>query len=299
MQVNRLFQIIYILLENKVVTSKELAEKFEVSQRTIYRDIETLSGAGIPIYMSKGKGGGISILPDFILNKAVLTEEEKLEILSSLTAFNAVTSLESNNKNIINKLKNILGDNNKNWIEVDFSNWGNAEKEKEIFNKVKYAVLNKNVLEFFYMNGKGENIHRRVYPIKLYFKGQSWYLYGYCTLREDFRFFKLRRLKNLDILSETFNIEEPKNIFSKESYYKEDFIALTLKISSKMAYRVYDEFEEFQEVDEGFIIKTNYPKGEWLMNYIASFGAECIVLEPQCLIEEIKNRFTKILENYS
>ena len=90
MQINRLFEIIYILLDKKTVTSKELAELFEVSSRTIYRDIETLSSAGIPVYMSKGKGGGISLLPGFVLNKAVITDEEKEDILSSLKAVNAV-----------------------------------------------------------------------------------------------------------------------------------------------------------------------------------------------------------------
>ena len=72
-QINRLFEIVYILLEKQTVTAAELSQRFEVSSRTIYRDVETLSQAGIPIYMSKGKGGGISLLPDFILNKAVLT----------------------------------------------------------------------------------------------------------------------------------------------------------------------------------------------------------------------------------
>lgn len=91
MQINRLFQIIYILLENKVVTAKALAERFNVSVRTIYRDIENLSSVGVPVYMSKGKGGGISILPDFVLNKALLTQEEKQDILSSIRAVSAVS----------------------------------------------------------------------------------------------------------------------------------------------------------------------------------------------------------------
>lgn len=173
MQVNRLFEIIYILLDKKVVTAKELAERFEVSQRTIYRDIETLSTAGIPVYMSKGKGGGISILPEFVLNKAVLTEEEKLEILSSIKAVNAVSFDDSDIEKVLKKLNNILGENDTDWIEVDFSNWGNAEREKEIFNILKSAILSKRIVNFDYMSGKGENIKREVYPLKLYFKGQS------------------------------------------------------------------------------------------------------------------------------
>lgn len=80
MQINRLFEIVYILLEKEKVTARELAERFEVSTRTVYRDIEALSCAGIPVYMSKGKGGGVSLLPGFTLNKAVITEGEKAEI---------------------------------------------------------------------------------------------------------------------------------------------------------------------------------------------------------------------------
>lgn len=126
-QINRLFEIIYILLENKIVTAKQLAERFEVSQRTIYRDVETLSSAGIPIYMSKGKGGGISILPEFILNKAVLTEVDKSEILSSLRAVNAVHLNDIDTDKVLKKLNNLFGVTNTDWIEVDFTTWGNAE----------------------------------------------------------------------------------------------------------------------------------------------------------------------------
>ena len=104
MQINRLFEIVYILLEHQCMTAKELANRFEVSVRTIYRDIDVLSAAGIPIYMTRGKGGGISLLPNFILNKTVLTESEKTEVLSALHAVQAVNSNES--KTVIHRLSN-------------------------------------------------------------------------------------------------------------------------------------------------------------------------------------------------
>ncbi len=300
MQVNRLFEIIYILLDKKVVTAKELAERFEVSQRTIYRDIETLSTAGIPVYMSKGKGGGISILPEFVLNKAVLTEEEKLEILSSIKAVNAVSFNDSDIEKVLKKLNNILGENDTDWIEVDFSNWGNAEREKEIFNILKSAILSKRIVNFDYMSGKGENIKREVYPLKLYFKGQSWYMYGYCKIRDDYRFFKLRRIKDLCISKETFNIKFLKNIMKKDNIYEGKFIILKMRISSKMAYRVYDEFENFQQLQDGsFIVEIKYPKGQWIFNYIYSFGEECEVLEPEEIRKEVKDKIKKMLLNYS
>ena len=300
MQVNRLFEIIYILLDKKVVTAKELAERFEVSQRTIYRDIETLSTAGIPVYMSKGKGGGISILPEFVLNKAVLTEEEKLEILSSIKAVNAVSFNDSDIEKVLKKLNNILGENDTDWIEVDFSNWGNAEREKEIFNSLKSAILSKRIVSFDYMSGKGENIKREVYPLKLYFKGQSLYMYGYCKIRDDYRFFKLRRIKDLCISKETFNIKFLKNIMKKDNIYEGKFIILKMRISSKMAYRVYDEFENFQQLQDGsFIVEIKYPKGQWIFNYIYSFGEECEVLEPEEIRKEVKDKIKKMLLNYS
>lgn len=300
MQVNRLFEIIYILLENNIVTAKELAERFEVSQRTIYRDIEILSTAGIPVYMSKGKGGGISILPNFILNKAILTEEEKSEILSSIRAVNAISFNDSEPEKVLRKLNNILGENDSDWIEVDFSNWANAEREKETFYNLKSAILSKKVVRFDYSSGKGENINREVCPLKLYFKGQSWYVYGYCRIRNDYRFFKLRRIKDLYISEERFNIKAPKNIRKEDNIFNDEFITLKMRISSKMAYRIYDEFEYFKKLDDGsFIVTIEYPKGEWLFSYISSFGEECEVLEPQEMRKEIKNKIRKMLLNYS
>lgn len=300
MQVNRLFEIIYILLEKKLVTAKELAERFEVSQRTIYRDIETLSTAGIPVYMSKGKGGGISILPEFILNKAVLTEKEKLEILSSIRAFNAISFNAEEPEKVLRKLNNILGENDTDWIEVDFSHWGNAEKEKQTFNNLKSAILSKKIVSFDYMSGKGENINREVYPLKLYFKGQSWYMYGYCKIRDDYRFFKLRRIKDLCISKETFNLKAPVNIIKEDNIYEGEFVTLKMRISSKMAYRVYDEFENFKKLQDGsFIAEIKYPKGQWIFSYISSFGEECEVLEPEEVRKEVKEKIKKMLFNYS
>ena len=150
------------------------------------------------------------------------------------------------------------------------------------------------------MSGKGENINREVYPLKLYFKGQSWYMYGYCKIRCDYRFFKLRRIKDLCISKETFNIKLPKTTMRKENIYEDKFITLKMRISSKMAYRVYDEFEKFKQLEDGsFIAEIKYPKGEWIFSYISSFGEECEVLEPEEIRKEVKDKIKKMLLNYS
>ena len=187
MQINRLFEIIYILLNKETVTSKELAERFEVSARTIYRDIDILSAAGIPIYTEKGRNGGISLLHDFVLNKTVLTQEERNDILSSLKAVSAVGADRTDTA--LKKLGAMFGGGADSWLEIDFSSWADYRKTAETFEIIKAAIINKQLIEFEYFSGSGERTEREAEPLKLCFKGGSWYLYAYCRFRNDFRFF--------------------------------------------------------------------------------------------------------------
>ena len=274
-----------------------MAERFEVSPRTIYRDVETLSSAGIPVFMSKGKGGGISILADFVLNKAVLTEEEKTDVLSSMKAVGAINFNKTDSA--LNKLSSLFGEKNSDWIEVDFSSWYNSEKESETFHDIKSAILSKKVINFTYSSGKGERTSREVEPLKLCFKGMSRYLYAYCILRQDFRFFKLSRIKDLVITEKYFDRIVTSPVFKTDNMFKEQYITLKLKLSPNMAFRIYDEFDNYtREPDGSFIIQTNYPVGEWLFSYIASFGSNCEVLEPLDIRNKIKEEFQKTLNHY-
>lgn len=298
MQINRLFEIIYILLEKKKVTSSELAKHFEVSSRTIYRDIETLSQAGIPVYMSKGKGGGISLLPDFILNKAVLTEQEKADIMSALKAVNAVNF--THDDSVFKKMDSMLGNSSSDWIEVYFSNWGNSQNEAENFKLLKNAVLEKNIITFMYASGKYEKTIRKVFPLKLVFKGAAWYLYGFCTVREDYRFFKLRRIDSLVIADEKFTMSAPEIIFPEWKADKHKFIKTKFEISEKMAFRIYDEFNDFELLDNGnFLCEIMLPDINTICTYAASFGEYCKIIEPVEAYNELKNKIKKMLEIYS
>lgn len=297
MQINRLFEIIYILLDKKTVTSKELSKRFEVSTRTIFRDIETLSAAGIPVYMSKGKGGGISLLPEFILNKTVLTEDEKDNILASLKAVHAVSFRE--NDTALNKLGSLFGESDTDWIEVDFSYWANAKNEKDLFNELRTSIRSKKRVTFSYASGKGKTTVRVVEPLKLCFKSSAWYLYGYCKMRCDYRFFKLRRIKNLSGLEERFLRQSPGQIFNEKEVFQDELIELKMKLSPQMAYRVYDEFDSYEEQTDGsFIATIRYPKGEWIIYYVASFGEFAEVLEPESIRNDMKIKLKKMLNSY-
>ena len=298
MQINRLFEIVYLLLDKKTLTARELANRFEVSARTIYRDIETLSASGIPVYMSKGKGGGISLLPDFILNKTMITEAEKADILSSLKAVNAVNL--SKTDTALHKLSSLFGESTVDWIEVNFSSWANAKKETELFNQLKSAILQKRAISFTYASAKGQQTSREVEPLKLCFKSGAWYLYGYCKSRSDFRFFKLSRLKSFVLLDDSVKQKCVGPIFTQENSVIPEYLTLKLKLSAEVTYRVYDEFDCYEKQTDGsFIAEIQYPKNEWVYYYISSFGSYCEVLEPKEIRDQVKKELLKTIAHYS
>ena len=296
MQVNnRLFEIVYILLQKKKTTAKELADRFEVSTRTIYRDIETLSTANIPIYASKGKDGGIGLLDKYILNKTILSEEEQNQILFALQGMKKVKGQDE--KDILEKLSILFNKEINDWIKIDFSNWGNVQEER--FDIIKSAILNKQLVQFIYYNSNREESKRIVEPLQIWFKDKSWYLVSYCKLKQDYRIFKIARIKDIKILQEHFERELPKEEKNEKHNFK--IIELVLEINKAMTYRVYDEFEskEITKKEDGnFIIKVKYPENEWVYGYILSFGEYAKVLNPGYAKNRIKDKLQRTLKNY-
>jgi len=299
MQMNRLFEIIYLLLNKKSTTAKELAEYFGVSQRTIYRDVDTLSLAGIPVYTEKGKGGGISLLPDFVLNKSILSEQEQNEILSALQGLSSVKTAETDQ--VLKKLSTIFNKNTVNWLEVDFSDWSFANGKA--FYDFKTAILERRVAEFDYFSTYGEMTHRRIEPIQLWFKSKSWYIKGFCLIRQDIRLFKLSRVRNLSVTDELFTerdyLANTPNL-APVSHIKPD-VTLKLKIAPEMTYRVYDEFDEDwaeKQPDGSFVVTVTWPEDEWVYGTILSYGEYIEVLEPDHIREIIKEKTQKISKKY-
>ncbi len=299
MLLGRLFEIVYILMERERVTAKELAAHFEVSIRTIYRDIETLSASGIPVYMSKGKGGGISILPNFVFDKSLITEEEKREVLASLQAIETV-GLEETTTSALEKLKSVFGMKGSDWIEVDFGFWSDGKKEADIFKILKTAILKKMEISFQYIGIHNTTTDRIIEPLKLVFKGASWYLYGYCQLRKDYRFFKLKRIKELKVLNLQFQRIAPDHVLNENLYSeKGNMIHLKLKIDPKEAFRVYDDFTNYTLLEDGsFLVEDTVNDNEWLIYHLISYGEHLKIIEPFELKERLKEKLKRILEGY-
>ncbi|MDF2943866.1 MAG: transcriptional regulator DeoR family [Herbinix sp.] len=288
-------------MNKKSTTARELSEHFEVSQRTIYRDIDTLCQAGIPIYTNKGKGGGIALMENFILNKSVLSEQEQNDILSALQGFKATSYSDTNQ--VLSKLNSLFGNKNTDWIEVDFSFWNSMEEDKIKFNLLKESILNRNVIQFDYYNSYGQEAHRVTEPRKLIFKGQSWYLLAYCRDKKDFRYFKITRLKELQVESEIFS-DTPLPAAKKDksaSGVTQPMVDVKLKVDADMAYRIYDEFpmEAIVKNEDGsFLIHAKLQTGGWLYGYLMSFEDHVEILKPSTLRDEIINKYKSALKIY-
>lgn len=297
MKNNRLFKILYYVLEKGKVTANELAEKYEVSIRTIYRDIDVLSSAGIPIYATQGKGGGIEIADDFVLKKSFLSENEQEQILIALKGLE-LTNKEYENE-LLTKLTALFKTKNTNWIEVDFTNWQRSKSYDELFKDIKSAIINKNIVRFIYFSSNKKETSRKVKPIRLLFKGWDWYVYAFCLSRNDFRYFRLSRIKEFEILPNTFEDDFDSIVLKKEIEYEET-VFVKVKFDREMAFRVYDEVSSAIEEDEdGSLYATvELPNDYNLYNYIFSYGDAAEVLEPKEIRDKIKNIINIMAKKY-
>ena len=168
---NRLFKMLYYLLDKERATAPELAAEFEVSTRTIYRDVEALSSAGIPIYAEPGRNGGIYLLQDFILDRAILSENEKQEILTAIQSIFATGY--TGEKELLTKLSAIFNVNTRNWLEVDFSRWGKRIYDNSKFEILKTAVIQCREVKIVYENSNSRRSTRIVQPLKISYKSKE------------------------------------------------------------------------------------------------------------------------------
>lgn len=296
LQTYRLFGIVHLLLDKKILTAQELADHFEVSKRTILRDVDVLSMAGIPIYTQQGKGGGISILENYVLDKTTLSKQEQDHILLALQSLEVTRNIEV--ENTVEKLAQLFGQTQTRWIEVDFSGWGNEKSDKEKFEKIKQAILAKQVISIEYVNANGESSIRKINPLKLVFKSKEWYLQAYCTDKMDYRIFKLNRIRSTNLVDKYF-VEQsftlPKVDYSDNS--KSCSVEMELWFSKQMAYRIYDEFsyDSIKKNEDGsFLVKVEYPEDAWLYSFLLSFGVNVRVLSPTSVKKRVENQVAEM-----
>lgn len=298
MKENRYFQMIYLLLDKGQMTAPELADYFEVSIRTIYRDIDILSSAGIPIYATQGKGGGIAIQDSYVLKKSLLSEQEQKQILMALQGIRVLEDEQINM--LLSKLSGVFQRQQGNWLEIDFSTWTKSGAGKHNFQLLQSAIWKSRIVSFSYYSGKGEQTKRIIEPHKLVFKTSDWYLYGYCTLRKDFRFFKLTRIRDLKLQDAEYMRETPEHIFERSDEFEMKTVQVTLLFDAGMSHEVFEKFdEEVSEQEDGsLLVTTILPDNELLYSYVLSCRERVEVLSPPYVRDNVRKRVGKMLEIY-
>ena len=298
MQIDRLFQIVLILLNKKTITAKKLSEHFNVSIRTIYRDIEALSFAGIPIYSLRGKNGGIKLLESYVLDKSLLSSKEQNEILYALESLKASNYPDVDE--VLKKLNLIFNKSSDYWIEIDFSRYGS--NDNTLFNNIKKAILNSQAVKFTYFNTNGETSQRTVNPLKIWFKEKAWYLFAYCQKKNEIRQFKINRIKNLTLTIEYFERRSINyNINSNDNDISKKIVKIIVEVDKSQAYRVYDEFSEenISKAENGNfkVIMENY-ENEWLYGYLLSFGEYLKIIAPERIKNILSHKIEQMKKNY-
>lgn len=302
MQISRLFEIVYLLLDRKSMTAKELASHFEVSTRTIYRDVDTLAQAGIPIYGSKGCGGGIHLTDNFVLNKSVLSKQEQRDIIDSLHGMNAMQAEKI--RPVLTKLSALFGAEQIDWIGIDFSSWNPNCRINNLFEQIKGAILSRRIISFQYSPTNNKPMKRSAEPLKLVFRGYDWYLLAWCRLREDYRYFKLTRMEDLSVLEEQAErraLPEWTNNREKEPYINRRPELVIARLSSELSFRAYDEFppeRRRQEKDGSFTVELEMPDDEWLYHYLLTFGPGLKIIGPDRIKEKFLVRLKQTLDQY-
>lgn len=308
MKVDRLISIIMILLDKKRIGAQELADMFEVSSRTIYRDIDAINMAGIPVRSTSGVGGGFEIMQNYKVDSKVFSTADLSAILMGLSSLSNM--IQGNELvNALAKVKSFIpADRAKdielkaNQISIDLSPWMVNRNIQPYLEIIKTALQESKLLSFEYADRFGNKTVRTAEPYQLVLKGNNWYWQGYCHIRNDFRLFKLSRISNLQLQKEYFTPRE----FQKPQLDFTDILTtlqtnIKIRIHKSVKDRVLDycTYEHFSsDGDEHYIVRFPFIENEYNFNILFSFGDKCECLEPLHIRTEMKRRLQDIADLY-
>lgn len=308
MKVDRLVSIIMILIDKKRIGAQELADMFEVSPRTIYRDIDAINMAGIPVRSISGVGGGFEIMQEYKVDKKIFSTADLSAILMGLSGLSSmirgdelVNALAKVKSFIpIDKAKDI--ELKANQIYIDLSPWMSNTDIQPHLESIKIALQESRLLSFEYADRYGNKTSRIVEPYQLILKSNHWYFQGYCHKRNDFRLFKLSRISNLHVQEEIFiprDYQKPQLDFSDMLVTMQTEIII--RIHKTVMDRVLDycTYEHFlPDGDEHYIVRFPFIENDYYYNILFSFGDKCECLEPLHVRTQMKLRIQNIAALY-
>jgi predicted DNA-binding transcriptional regulator YafY len=308
MKIDRLVSMIMILLDKERMGARELADMFEVSPRTIYRDIDAINMAGIPVHGTSGVGGGFEIMRKYKMDRKVFSAADLSAILMGLSGLSDIIRGDEL-LNALAKVKSFIPADRArdielkaNQIHIDLSPWMGAGNIQPYLEIIKTALRENKLLSFEYADRCGNKTARPAEPYQLVLKGSHWYLQGYCLKRNDYRLFRLSRMSNLQMQEE---------FFTPRDYQKPplDFTDILTTMQTKIKIRIhksvmdrvldYCAYEHFSpDGDAHYIVDFPFIENEYHYNILLGFGDKCECLEPQHIRTEMKRRIQDMVALY-
>ncbi len=306
MRIDRLLSMILIISNKGRVTGKELAEHFEVSLRTVYRDIDKICEAGIPIASEGGMGGGFYVMENFSLDKQFLKKSEVQTLTAVMDNLGFLFGKNKQFNDIVLKFENSNEKDKdvKDRLNINMSHFSMEDELKEYLYLINSAIEESRLLELEYINRRMDYENRVVEPYYIDFSGGDWYLVGFCKSRNAFRRFKLVRIKSLKLgegfRSRNMSREEILRKFNED--YNNNSTRVLLKFTARMGAQLNEYFhkDNIETAEDGsYIVEDFFPYEEGLIKFLLGFGMECEVLEPEHLREEINNYIKEMFQKYN
>lgn len=308
MKIDRLVSIILILLDKERVGAQELAERFEVSRRTIYRDIDAINLAGIPVRAMSGVGGGFEIMEKYKIDKNFFSTADLSAILTGLTGLSGMMQGDEL-ASALAKIKSFIpADKAKeiefkaNQISIDLSPWIGHQNLQSNLEAIKAALQESKLLSFEYTDRHGNKTHRTAEPYQLVLKGGHWYWHGYCLQRNDFRLFKLSRISNLQMKEDSF---VPREHQKPQLDYEAALTAMQTRIKIRIHRSVVDRILDYcsyedlsPDGEEHYFIRFPFIENDYYYSILLSFGDRCECLEPPHIRAEVKRRIQAFAQIY-
>jgi predicted DNA-binding transcriptional regulator YafY len=308
MKIDRLISIITLLLRKEKVKAQELADRYEVSVRTILRDIETINQAGIPIVTYRGSNGGIGIAEGFRIDKSVLNYDEMASIIALRNGINSISTSQSDS--FLEKMKSNLNQDQidtlnrkSSQLVIDLSPWGNSQLINDKLEHFRKAIKESLEVTIKYADFNGTLTERKIEPYTLILKGQNWYLHAFCRLRDAFRLFKVSRIRELTLLESTYTARELPELLlpaNREWSLSEEMVEIDMVFEDYMESIIEEWFsDEFIRDDKGsLLISLKLPLNNWFYSFILSMGPGVEVLKPLHVRETIAEMAEKIYKKH-
>ncbi|MDN4601555.1 YafY family protein [Paenibacillus sp. F6_3S_P_1C] len=301
-KVERLISIIMILLKKEVVSTREFSQLFNVSKRTILRDMETLSLSNIPIYSVNGVKGGYGIMDEYKVDKRLLSSSDLQNILTALGGLEQILRTEEVERTIkkIEAMVSPLSLNRS--IQLSFYDWEGRSEILETLKTCQESISNKRLVSFDYTDKDGAVTNRMVEPYELHFSESSWYLKGFCLHRQGYRTFKLPRIDHITMDERAFHPRDDWSEQVHEANYLPEFVTIKAWISPSIKDQIIERYgrRSIEDHSSGFLLATIYvPQNRMGFQLLASFGTHLKVVEPKTYVEDFRNYLYQMMENYS